>query len=300
VSKVKPPDDKEASSTRRSEPSTNGDSEALKNKSSAILDRSRAELRLPADLLAESLRIAYLERYQAKFDRLPEDSEKPDDLTVKRLEGDGVFRDGKLDPIAFELLDVVNTASLTITVDLRFGSQSSVPGIWATPKLAVASSSLDPNYVEFFGAEVGQLTQLLAQHVVLRSPKFVAQAPISVNTKALVNAEAQRNNPEEALQILMDGGLNNEQAQRVLVFQGDEVRRWRISSRWSTERAPEGAELRGLDAGPDGQWLLALTGTRAENGQMTFTPQGHGDMMKALRSILPRNWVGTPLSKQPE
>lgn len=267
----------------------------------AILDRSRAALRLPTDLLVESLKIAHVERQKKKFDRLPKgDSEELDSASIERLERAGVFHEGMLDPIAFELLDVVNTASLTITVDLRFGPQASAPGIWATPKLAVVSSSIDPHYVEFSGSEVGQLTQLLAQHVVLRSPQFIGQAPISVNINSLIEAEAKRHLPKEALEILGEAGLDDEQAQRVLIFQGDLVRRWRITSRWSTDEGQQGAELRGLDAGPDGQWLLGLTGSRNKNGQMTFTPQGHGDMMKALRSILPRNWVGTPLSKPPQ
>ena len=28
---------------------------------------------------------------------------------------------------------------------------------------------------------------------------------------------------------------------------------------------------------------------------LTFTPQGHGDIMRAIRSVMPKGWVGRPL-----
>ncbi len=300
MSKVEPVEMKETSSTEDQNGDANHQAESRLN---PILDRSRAELRLPADLVTEALRIAQLQRYRMKFNRAPENAEPPEGDIVERLQASGIIQSGPvadgadLDPIAFELLDVVNMASLMITIDLRFGAHSSAPTIWATPKLVVSSSSLDPDYVEFSGAEVGQLPQLLAQLAVLRSPQFVGQSPIAVNTKALVEAEGKRQTPEAAIEVLMAGGLELDQAKRVLAFQGDGVRRWRIRSSWSTDEGQKLAELRGLDAGVDGQWLLALTGSRDQNGQMNFTPQGHGELMKALRSVLPKHWVGTPLTQ---
>ena len=75
--------------------------------------------------------------------------------------------------------------------------------------------------------------------------------------------------------------------------------RWRISSSWSTEEEPDEAELVGLDAGPSGQWLDTTTnGSGDEPGLRTFTPLGHGEALSALRAVLPRNWMGTPLQQR--
>ena len=120
-----------------------------------------------------------------------------------------------------------------------------------------------------------------------------------VNNQALVTAESKRRTPEEATKILVESGLEVDEAEKVLAFQGDAIRRWKISSLWSTDDGQQTSELRGLDAGPHGQWLMALVGSRDQNGQMSFTPQGHGQMMKSLRSILPKHWIGTPLNPPP-
>lgn len=261
-----------------------------------LLDRSRAQLRLPSDLVSESLRIAHIQSIPDVDVDLAATAPSPDAL--ERLEQGGILYDGILDEVAFELLDVVNQASLMVAVDLRYMTDSSVPTLWATPRDAVVSSSIDPEYVEFRPVPVSQLPQVLAQLIVLRSPKFIGDVPISINTQILSNAEKAEGR-ESAIELLTEGGLDSDQAVLLLDLQRENVRRWRISSTWSTDEGKQSADLRGIDAGPSGQWLVAMTDPSGTQGQMTFAPQGHGEVMSAFRSVLPKNWTGTPINQPP-
>jgi len=251
-------------------------------------------LRIPADLLTEALRIAHLQT-------IPDlgtgsRSNGPSNEVLERLSP--ILADGELDPVALELLRVVNQASLMVAIDLSYLSDSSVPTIWATPREAVVSSSLDPDCIELRPVPVSQLPQVLAQLIVLRSPTFIGDAPITVSDRIVAEATAA-DGREAAVEVLTGGGLDADQAVLALDLQRPDVRRWRISSTWSTDGGPEMAELQGLDAGPSGQWLMTSTGPDESNPQITYVPQGHGEVMSSFRSVLPRNWMGTPLNRPP-
>lgn len=257
-----------------------------------ILDRSRCQLRLPANLVTESLRFAHALKYSRNG---IDGTAAANSELVTQLRAAGIIDGDDLDPLAADLLRVANQASLIINIELRYGSDASSSTVWATPRQAVVSSSLDPAFAEFRPVDVMQLPYVLSELMVSRPPTQIAEAPISVATQAVAEAEAVLDEPDRAAQILIDAGLSVEQAQRVLDFQDADVRRWRVTSTWSTDDGQDSSELRGIDAGENGQWLVAMTGSREDRGQLTFTPQGHGDVMRALRSILPRSWVGTPL-----
>lgn len=289
-----------------------------------LLSRSRGQLRVAADDLAEVRRIANQRVFIDKHGALPDDVELPDLGVVERLvEANVLDMDGRFDPMAAELLNTINNASLTVTIDLHYGEELSINSIWATPKVAVVSDSFDADMFELRATDVGHLALVLEQLAVVRSPKLVGDHPISVNTEVLMSAERE-SRAEAARQILVDGGLDNEQASFVRAFQGPNVRRWRIRSAWSVNTksvspgsansmyanggtsdndelgtAYESAELRGMDAGEYGQWLVAMTGNIHSHGQITFTPQGNGDILKSMRSVLPRRWIGQPLEEAP-
>lgn len=258
-----------------------------------LLDRSRARVRLPADLLTPTLALAEMESM------VHADARQPSDAASRRLAGQlANLMDGDhLDPIAIQVLQVVNKASLMVAVDLSYGPDASAATIWATPRQAVVSNPIDPSQVELELAPVTQLPQILAQLVVLGSPDWVGDGAMSVGVETLSEALG-RSSRDEAIVVLAEDGLDTEQALLVLDLQLPDVRRWRISSSWSTETEPEGAELRGLDAGPSGQWLESTTPSSADGpGLRTFTPLGHGEGMSALRAVLPRNWMGIPLKR---
>ncbi|MDH3294639.1 MAG: ESX secretion-associated protein EspG [Acidimicrobiia bacterium] len=257
-----------------------------------LLDRSRCQLRLPANLVTECLRFAHALKYSRNG---IEGTGAANSELVTQLRSAGVIVDDELDPQAADLLRVANQASLIINVELRYGADTSSSTIWATPRQAVVSSSIDPAYAEFHPVDVLHLPYVLSELMVARPPGHVSEAPISVATQAVAEAEAVLGQPEQAAKILTDAGLSNEQAQKVLEFQELDVRRWRVNSTWSTEQGQDSSELRGIDAGSNGQWLVAMTGHRDQRGQLTFTPQGYGDIMRAIRSVLPKSWVGTPL-----
>ncbi len=267
-----------------------------------IFDRSKAQLRIPEALVNECLRFTQAlslslsvgDSKSAGADKVRADNSE----LVNRLRAARVIVDDQLDPMAEELLSVCSQASLIIKVNLSYATESSTSTVWATPRQAVVSSSIDPHYAEFRPVDVAQLPLVLGDLMVLRRPKYVGQSPVSVGTKAVAEAETQLGDAGKATSVLEDAGLSAEQAQLIIDFQGADVRRWRVSSSWSTDDGTETSELRGLDAGASGQWLVAMTGNRDEPGQMTFTPQGSGDVVRALRSVLPRSWVGTPLRRQ--
>lgn len=259
-----------------------------------VLERSGARLRIPTEMLSECLRMAH---EISLSDPEGEPTLRPaEDSIMKRLEAADILVDGRLDPVAAEILGVINKASLIITVDLRYGIDTSTPMIWATPRLAVVGSSADTNFADFRPVDVSALPNALGDLVVLRSPRFVGEAPISIATEVL--NKITTGDGSNALAGLQEGGLDDEQAHRVLRFLNGATRHWEIVSTWATEEGQESAELHGLDAGPDGQWLRASTGGEGP-GQVTYTPQGHGEVMKAFRSVMPRNWLGTPLNRPP-
>ena len=257
-----------------------------------LLDRSRCQLRLPANLVTECLRFAHALKYSRNG---VEGTGAADSELVTQLRAAGVIVGDELDPQAAQLLHVANQASLIIMIELRYGADTSSSTVWATPRQAIVSSSIDPAYAEFRPVDVLQLPHVLSEIMVARPPAHVGEAPISVATKAVAAAEGVLDQPAQALSILTEAGLSDEQAQKVLDFQEPAVRRWRINSSWSTDQGQDSSELRGIDAGPNGQWLVAMTGNREKSGQLTFTPQGHGDIMRAIRSVMPKGWVGTPL-----
>jgi hypothetical protein len=259
-----------------------------------ILDRSRSHLRLPVAMVTEAMRIAHLQS-------MPESSTSGStSRSVRALEEAGIMTAGLLDPVAYELLNVVNRASLLVAVDLRYGDDSSVPTIWATPRRAVLSGSIDPGVAEFRSVPVNQLPQLLAELIVLQSPDFVAEGPLSVGSETLGRA-AESDDRQSAVAVLAEGGLHTDEASLILDLQRPDVRRWKITSTWSTDDGQETSELQGVDAGPSGQWLIGYTGGAngddGGSGQVTYNPQGHGQVMSAFRSVLPRNWTGTPLNR---
>lgn len=259
-----------------------------------LLDRSRGRLRLPAELMADALELAHAQAMAHLGARALSDIGSAE--TLGRMAG--VMDGEQLDPIAVELLEVVNQASLLVAVDVSYGPDSSAATIWATPRRAVCSNSIDPTQMELELMPVSQLPQVLAQLIVVQRPAFVGDGPMSVGVQTLSEALG-RPSRDEAVEVLAGDGLDRTQSLLLLDLQLPEVRRWRINSSWSTEDGPDESELRGLDAGPNGQWLETTTaGDGSAQGLRTLTPLGHGEAMSALRSVLPRNWMGTPLKQR--
>ncbi len=259
-------------------------------------DRSQSRLRMPTAMVAETLRIVNNLSFP---DTTIERIENLDQTVVDVLIDNDVLVDDGIDPMAEAMLSVVNQASLMISLDLHYGSDTSHRTIWATPRQAVVSNEVEANLVELQPADVGQLPFVLHQMMLAGSPRFVGPAPISIATEAVVKSEklVAQGQADEATSALTEAGLSEEQARIVLSFEPSQVRRWRIASAWSTDSGQESRELRGIDADTNGQWLVAMTGSRGEDrGQITFTPQGHGDIMRSLRAVLPRVWLGRPLS----
>ncbi len=259
-------------------------------------DRSQSRLRMPTAIVAETLRIVNNLSFP---DTSIEGIENLDQHVVDVLIDNQVLIDDGIDPMAEVMLGVINQASLMISLDLHYGPDTSHRTIWATPRQAIVSNEVEANLVELRPADVSQLPFVLHQMMLAGSPRFVGAAPISIATEAVVKAEklVAQGQAAEATDILTEAGLSEEQARIVLSFEPGRVRRWRIASAWSTERGQESRELRGIDADSNGQWLVAMTGSSGEDrGQITFTPQGHGDIMRSLRAVLPRVWLGRPLT----
>jgi hypothetical protein len=200
-----------------------------------------------------------------------------------------ILHGSRLDPVAAGLLEVVDQASLRVTIDLTCRSDTSLQTVWATPRAAVSSSSFDPRWEELRPVPVSQLPQVLSQMLVLQSPRFVADRALTVSS-ALLGEAAAAGEWDAAIDTLCEAGIERDEASLLIELQRPEVRRWRVTSTWSTEAGSSTSELQGVDAGPAGQWLIG-----AASGGLIYTPQGHGEVMSAFRSVLPRNWTGTPL-----
>lgn len=262
----------------------------------ARLDRSRSLLRLPSDLIEPALDFAHLQAMPtvaagAPAPRFPE--------AVAPLEAAGIMTDGQIDPMAQTLLDVVNQASMTVTVDVSFGGDESTATIWATSRHAVLGDSLGNDYLDYRPVPVSQLPQTLAQLILLESPRFVGDVLLELD-QSLIGAVKACRTDAAAAQLLVDAGLDAEQAALMVELQRPAARRWRITSRWSTDAGPQEAEMVGVDGADYGQWLItAETAGNGDRPRVLYTPQGHGEVMSGFRAILPRNWLGRPLNPRP-
>lgn len=245
-----------------------------------LLDRSRSRLRIPHEILPEALRQASRQGLASP-------------LATVRMETGGIIVDGRLDPVVAAMLNVIVDASLMITIEVELEGDASTTTIWATPSRSVITSSLDPELVDINPVRLPRLPETLTDVIMLRPPETVGGHVIQVLSSALRRAEMARANPDAAHQALTEVGLSADDADSVLSFHAPSTRRWHISSTWTGDSGPQMAELRGLDAGPRGQWLVD---SGSDQGRTTFTPQGDGDILRALREVMPRRWIGTPLN----
>ena len=248
-----------------------------------IFDRSRSRLRIPIAILPEALRQANGEGLASPV------------ATVK-LETGGVIVDGELHPSAVDMLQVIASASMMVAVDVQYDGDSSVTTIWATPSRAVVTSTLDAELVDIEPVRVARLPETLSDVILLGRPETTATQPIRASALTIANAERFGDSIDRARRALEAGGVHGDDIERLLAFQAPTTRRWRISSTWASDTGQRMAELRGLDAGPHGQWLMELQGETDRDSELVFTPQGDGAILRALRGVLPRYWVGTALN----
>lgn len=247
------------------------------------LDRSRDRLRLPVDLLPELLRQASGEG-------------APNDEATERLETGGVVVGDVLDPLAERMLGVIARASLMVAIDVQRAGDSSVTTIWATPHQAVVTSSVRSDEVDVEPVRMTGLASRIADVILLGPPVLVDRPPLAISTLVISEVDRRRGRPDDVRRVLGRAGFGDDVADLLLAFGAPATRRWRISSTWATESGPRIATLRGLDAAESGQWLVEVDGHRNRPGVMRFTPQGDGQVLGALRSVLPRSWVGRALN----
>ena len=256
------------------------------------LDRSRSRLRLPADIVDTARLLAVHQSMPAVDGGAPS---LPDDGTVDQLTAAQIMADGVLDPMAHQMLQVVNNASLIVTVELTYGDDQSQSTVWATPRHAVMSSTLEPDHVDYQPVSVASLPQTLAQLIVLQSPRFVGDVLLEIDTSLLDQVRALRDDPDDAAALLIEAGLNEHQAVLLVDLQGVDLRRWRIDSRWSTEEGPMEASMSGIDGADSGHWLVGAAEPSEGGDRVLYSPQGHGEVMSSFRQLLPKAWLGTPL-----
>ncbi|MEL7157366.1 MAG: hypothetical protein AAFN30_12300 [Actinomycetota bacterium] len=218
-------------------------------------------------------------------------------VAVVRMESGGIMVDGELDPLVTAMLKVVDTASLVVAVNVMAHGDASLTTIYATPQRAVITSSLDPDLVDIVPVRVARMPETLSDIILVRQPESIGKAPIEIPADDVARAEQLRGKPDLARAVLAGAGLDDDAVDVMLAVQNPGTRQWRITSTWAVDDdKSETAELRGVDAGPSGQWLLDGA---VDNGinMISLAPQGDGDVLRALRRVLPQFWVGRPLSR---
>lgn len=203
-----------------------------------------------------------------------------------------------LAPLAKEMFEIINAASLEIKLTVSTKTKRSISYVWATPNRGIRTSSFDGTYIDLLPMATERIPQIISDLIVVRKPSQVGEAPISVSYETWQKA-THTPDIEAAILLLTDGGLEENQAIRLMQFQGNEARRWSISSRWSTEDGDDTAGLEGVDSGLDGQWLVAHTGDEANPGQLSYSPVSQSDLTKALRTVFPRSWISRALRPMP-
>ncbi len=260
-----------------------------------LFDRATGHLRLPNDLIDVTQRMSHIESLESEALRAKDTTEPPSTEELKRL-GDGkVATEGILDPLAYQIFSTIKNASLVVKVEIEIDVRTSTTDLWATTTRGVRGHSLDSITTDYQPIATERIPQILADLIVLRRPKQMGTAPISISSEILLEAQRKRPVAEAALSILTKGGLSDRQADLILKFHGKNARRWKISTTWSTDDSQEQSELYGVDAGNEGQWLAAKTGSEDRPGQLTYTPISTTEITKGIRKIMPRNWVSRPV-----
>jgi hypothetical protein len=258
----------------------------------AGMDKSSSTILVPVDLLDIAAELAEAQALPGRAEQANRELDAEHKARLEPiLEPDGMFH-----PIAASILRVVARSSLTISIDLSYESDSSNPRIWSTARQAVASSGLFSDLYMLHPISASQLPQVIGQLLVLRPPSFVADSVLSIDRNDLMQATGSATH-DEAMAVLTETGLEPIEAALLLDLQRPNVRRWRITSTWSTPEGRATSELAGIDAGDNGQWLAVGTRRPDESIQLNYRPQGDGDTVRALRSVLPKLWTSTPLSR---
>lgn len=247
-----------------------------------IFDRSRSRLRIPSTILSEALQ-------QVSGTRLATP------VAVVRMESGGIMANGALDPLVDAMLRVIEGASLSVSVQVTAHGDSSLTTMYATPQRAVIASSLDPDLVDISPVRIPRMPETLSDIILLRPPESTGERPIEVPSEVMAQAEKLKSHPDKARDAFRSAGLGDGDVEVLIAIQNPGSRQWRITSTWSVDdNAVDAAELRGVDAGPAGQWLLSGR-LDEERGRYHLQPQGDGELLRALRGALPKYWVGRPL-----
>jgi len=258
-----------------------------------ILDKASGQLRLPKEVFTGALWFCHIENLKTEVEKSKVEVMQPGPEVINRLSESRILVDGKLERTANQLLTIINKASLEVQIDIQIGSQISSSFIWATSSRAVRANSLDGINIDLQPIAAERVPQTITDFIVIARSDTDGESPIAISYEII--KAVKRLGKARTLEAFQSGGLDETSAQTLTEFLGNNSRKWKITSTWSTENANESSSIQGIDAGEKGHWLIGHTGTDENPGQMNYTPLTQSDITKSLRSVMPKMWSTKPV-----
>ena len=243
-----------------------------------VLDAGRRALTLPRRLVP----VAMLLRTGG-----PTEPDATMTRAISELERAGISRDGSLHPLAADLLPVVTGPTTVVSTEVTEDS-TAIATIWHHNGKAVvghpsahdafALHSIEPNLLPF---HLAQITRIVARP----APSFLGS--ITVPSEALEIAEdLWATDPAAATAVVAGAGVETQWAKRLVLAHRSRLRTWCATSLWTDlDHSHHDAELRVLDAGPLGYWVV--TNEPAETPTFRFTVATFDGVLERVRALTP-------------
>ena len=210
----------------------------------------------------------------------------PTPPVAAELERSGVTVGGNLAARTAELVAVMTEPDLIVSVAVTTRDAELLSTIWSTGPQAVWGRPVDRDVYQLRSIEAVTIPLLLAQLTgVGRRPEPPFGGSIGMPSRALKKAlDFAGDDPDTALGILLDAGVDETWADRVLIANQHMRARWRVSSVWTPpDLGPSVHEATVLDAGPAGYWHI----TTSDTDHVTYTVASLAQTMRVLRGCLP-------------
>mgnify|MGYP001822518915 CR=1 FL=1 len=206
---------------------------------------------------------------------------------ISELERAGISRGGMLHPLAADLLAVVTGPTTVVSTEVTT-DRTDIATIWHRKGRAVLGRPQGPDAFGLHEIEPSLLAFHLAQLTQLRAapePPFLGST--AVRADVLEEAEnLWHEDPATAAKLLVAGGTAPQWADRLVLAHRLRLRTWCATSLWTTaDHSHHDAELRVLDAGDLGYWVVA--NEPAETPSFRFTVVSVDEVLNRIQALVP-------------
>lgn len=267
--------------------------------SSAIWDPNTSAVRIDMEHFDALLWVVYNNSLKSEAQKSAIQHLKPTQKQIQYIKDSGLDEpDYSLNSIAQKNINIINNASLEVCIEIETHLKKSTAYIWATPTRAVKVNTIDGINIDIVPMSTERIPQAVADFIIIDKSVRNINSPIPISAEILKQIQDSTDSEQQS-ELMKLSKLDETQTKVILAMQGPDVRKWTITSTWSSENGEDSAKISGIDLGKYGQWLEAYTSNQGTPEQYNFTLLTFGDVAKALRSLMPRSWKNDPLQNEP-